>query len=80
MIFYNNDMSTAALECIAISQVDHKDRQESGQKLAEGIIERILRDLENIDVVGGSKNANDGVQKLLHPVKAMIQRVVQVDF
>ena len=73
MIFYNDNMSTAALECIAISQVDHKDRQESVQKLAEGIIERILRNIENMDVVGGSRNANDGVQKLLHPVEAMIQ-------
>lgn len=73
-------MSTAALECIAISQVDHKDRQESGQKLAGGIIERILRDLDNMDVVGGSKNANDGVQKLHHPVEAMIQSAVEVDF
>ena len=73
MIFYNDNMSTGALECIAISQVDHKDRQESGQKLAMGIIERILRNIEDMDVVGGSKNANDGVQKLLHPVEAMIQ-------
>lgn len=59
IIFYSSNMSTAAFESIAMRSRELEDRQEIGQKLGEGIFERIFRDLENMDAVEGSKQERE---------------------